>query len=255
MLRGQKADRTVFAYGRWIERATAFMRTRRKTLRSATWKDWREFADTLPYTHATRMGLQCALKAYWRFLGRSDCPAWAIPTPRKPRRFSRALSTADVKAAFLAAAAIGPTVVALVACLYYLGIRREDVARLRWEQFQKDGRLHLVGKGGVERYVPVRPEVMVALEELPRTSEYVFPGRWGGHIALGTVNHWITIVSEVSGVSMTPHRFRHTAITKGYDATKDILAVQAFAGHADVRTTRDYIETPWNAVVAVTAGL
>jgi integrase len=215
----------------------------------------RTYAETLPYTYASRGALQTALKSYWKFLGRTDCPAWAVPCPKKPRLVSRRLNEDELQAVLETAAQLGPRVHAACAVAYYTGIRRAEIATLRWSQLHRD-RLHIVGKGAVERYVPVVHERLhAALQALPRSSEYVFPGQRGGHVNPGTINFWVKQVADITGIDLWPHRFRHTAITNGYRATRDMVAVQEFAGHADARTTRGYIHCEWEAVEAVALAL
>lgn len=256
LLRQRKAVRTIRQYGRSLERAEAWLREhRRKGLRRASWKDLRDYGETLPYSYASRQALVSAVKAYWRFIGRGDCPAWGVACPKKPRMRPRPVPRDELDGVFAAARSRGTRVYALVCCLYYMGLRREEAARLRWDQFRGDGRCRVVGKGAVEEDVPVHPEVIRALAALAREGDHVFGGRWGGHIAPGTVNHWVTVIAEIAGVDMHPHRFRHTAITNGYTETRDVFAVQAFARHADPRTTRGYTLVPWAHVEAVVATL
>ena len=50
-------------------------------------------------------------------------------------------------------------------------------------------------------------------------------------------------MAAAAGVGkITPHQLRHTALTHAYHATKDLRAVQDFAGHAKVETTVRYTE-------------
>lgn len=252
LLRQSRAVRTIKSYGRSLERFSTWLkRERRGGIRSVGWKDVRDYGETLPYTYASRSAFVSALRSYWKYLGRPDCPAWAVRCPKAPRRVGKPLSREELDRVLAAAEMFGPKVIALCACAYYLGLRREDLATLRWAQFRRDGSLHVVGKGGVERSIPVVAAVVNALEELPRAGEYLFPGRWGGHISPGTVSLWVTKVSDVSGVNLWPHRFRHTTATNGYQATKDLFAVQQFLGHAKPSTTRGYVLVAWADVQAV----
>lgn len=256
LLRQGRAVRTVKSYARTLERFADWLKQeRRGTVRGAKWKDVRDYAETLPYTYASRTALKSALSAYWKFLGRPECPTWAVRCPKAPRRIAKPLTREQLSAAFAASKELGDHVWALCACAYYLGLRREDLAKLRWTQFRRDGSLHVVGKGGIERFIPLTAAVVDAVEKLPRESEYLFPGRWGGHVHPGTVSLWINRVAEASGVNVWPHRFRHTSATNGYQATKDLFAVQQFLGHAKPSTTRGYVEVAWTDVQAVADAL
>jgi integrase/recombinase XerD len=63
----------------------------------------------------------------------------------------------------------------------FSGLRRFEVAKLRWEDVDLEtGSIRLIGKGGKRRLVPIHPELRALLAELPRNGERVVAGPNGG---------------------------------------------------------------------------
>jgi integrase len=164
--------------------------------------------------------------------------AGAVPVPTKPRYRCRALS--EEAAGRLAAAAIaddGPEGLAVLLGLY-AALRREEIARLRWEEMA-GGWLHLVGKCDVAGEIPIHPVLAQRLNHTKRVSRYVFPGEGGrGHVTPATVWLWSKRVSRRAlGVEVPTHVLRHTAIATLNDMTRDLRAAQEFARHLSPETT------------------
>lgn len=252
------AESTIDNYVRMVGRLERFVRRRGgPPVREVSWEDFRSFADTLPQTSGSLGMLRGAMLAYWRFLDRDErkSPAWRLRVPKKPPPMPNPMSDEELDRVFSTASHFGPRYYAVTCCLYYLGIRRAELARLRWNAFREDGWVRILGKGNRERWVPAHPAVIDALSRIPRRGEYVFPGRWGGHICEGTVNLWITQIQDTSGVLMYPHRFRHTCLTNALDRTRDLAAVQEFAGHAKPETTRVYTRVNGERLRSVSAVL
>jgi integrase len=124
----------------------------------------------------------------------------------------------------------------------YQALRREEIATLRWENFDDQGWLTVTGKGGVTASIPVRATVAEMLALRSRGDDYIFPGRAAGRpVTPTTVWNWVGRVAKDAGLSgVTPHRLRHTCLATANDATGDLRSVQAFARHADPRVTAGY---------------
>ena len=84
----------------------------------------------------------------------------------------------------------------------YPGLRRAEIASLRWAQFERDGWVRIVGKGSVEEDLPVHPKLAIALERYAgrRISPYLFPGRDHGHVRPQTVYGWVRRIADAAGV-------------------------------------------------------
>jgi site-specific recombinase XerD len=60
-------------------------------------------------------------------------------------------------------------------------------------------------------------------------------------VATATIWAWVRLVAEEAGLPpVAPHVLRHTCLSAANDATGDLRAVQALAGHAKVETTSGY---------------
>jgi len=216
----------------------------------------RDFAESLPWARSSRVGLRSALRAYWRFLARQDGPEGAVRIPRKRRLKCKALEEADAGRLALAAAARGDRKGLAVLLGLYAGLRRNEIATLRWHDV--DGVwLNIIGKADREREIPMHPVLAGALAahaSCParvgrQSSEWVFPGRFGGPQHPTTVWGWVRDVCADARLPPIPtHVLRHTALATALDATGDLRTVQELAGHASPETTAGYTRTTRRAL-------
>jgi integrase/recombinase XerD len=260
---------TVSQYVGTIQRVDGWCRERGWTVDDVPGVVLARFAEALPMSYSSRKLLRSALQAYWQVAGRDDPPTGAIKVPKKPRMTSRALAPDD--AARLAKTAYqwdeGPEGLAVLLGLY-MGLRRAEIARLRWDNFRADGWCRVLGKWGVVADLPVHPVIEERLawwkgrrddDSDPRDPQ-TKPGRaylFGGHpsrehtlggrrirseqpVGATTVWTWVRRVGDVAGVAVTTHQLRHTALTEALDRTRDLRAVQMLARHADPATTAGY---------------
>ncbi|MFC8531382.1 tyrosine-type recombinase/integrase [Nocardia sp. NPDC057227] len=129
------------------------------------------------------------------------------------------------------------------------GLRRHEAAKLRREDIRGyPGRyeLRVIGKGGVERVIPIGDELADFIRDGQETG-YVFPGRIDGHLSAQYLGK---LVADALPPGRTAHKIRHRYASTAYAATKDLRAVQQLLGHASVRTTQIYTAVPDDAVRA-----
>lgn len=236
------ARRTQRLYLGYVKRIEHFLRTEnRPALRQCQPDDLKAFAETIPYTYASRTQARAAVRAYWMFLGRKEAPLWAIRSPRRTRMVCKALEPKQIKRLLDAARELGPYQYAACAAMYYEALRREEAASIQWDDL-KEGWLRVVGKGAYEAYVPLHEEFVRALAPLPRKSRYVFPGRQPNtHIAPGTFNYWINLCAAAAHLkNVSCHVLRHTALAMIVDGTGDLRAAQEVARHSDPKVTAGY---------------
>jgi integrase/recombinase XerD len=208
----------------------------------------RDYADTLPRTRWSRALLRSALLAYWTAVGRPDGPSGAIRVPTKPRMRCRALE--DHEAALLAIAARKRGDLKGLAVLVglYSGLRRSEIATLRWSDVDASGWVTVVGKGDVTRTFPVHTSLAEAFashrsQARPsrRGHDWVFRGRWAAPVHPTTIWGWVRDVAREAGLPGVPtHVLRHTALATALDNCHDLRAVQELAGHARPETTAGY---------------
>lgn len=142
---------------------------------------------------------------------------------------------------------------AMVAVLFLTGVRRSEVAAMKWEHINFDQETIFIphGKGDKERDVTIAGGLaMRALQAwhkaLPKRV-YVFPsfdrGQKPGEDSPTdgqTVYRVVKRTEKVSGVKFSPHTARRTFITEALMQGAPLADVQAQAGHADSSTTLRY---------------
>lgn len=235
------ADQTVRNYVAKYRLAREWADHRGLDLAHITPSQIRELQSLVPNSHSSRRHLRTALTYWWRYLGVSDAPVAAIQVPRKPTPFPKSLPADEAERIIAVARRHAPEG---WICLLGIdaGMRRSEIAASRWEWF--DARwewLTILGKGGRTRYVPVHPDIRLALRPHARSSGYIFPGTQGrAHITPATVNKWFTRICAEAEVDATPHQMRHTFAQRIYDLTGDLYLVQELLGHSDPATTQIY---------------
>jgi integrase len=246
------SPKTIAVYRYAIARAQRWCAEHELELEELRPSEVLALAESFPHTKSSRAQLRAALSAFYGLAGRPDNPTSAIRVPRRPRMRCRALE--DHEAAVLAAVARRredrPGAAVLLGL--YAGLRRAEIAGIRWRQIEPSGWLTLVGKGDVTRSIPLHPVILEALAALPSSShtvereghqgsEFVFPGRWGAPAHPSTIRGWVRAVATEAGLGpISTHILRHTALATSLDATRDLRAVQELAGHARPETTAGY---------------
>lgn len=241
--------KTVSIYYRRINDADQWCRARGSSLAKAPGPLVATYADTLPRGWSSRKELRSACKWYWIIVKRKDPPLTFIRVPPKPAMVCKAVD--DHVAALLAKVASDepyPRGLALSLGLYQ-AMRREEMATLPWDAFGPE-KLRVIGKFEKERRIHIHPRVLAKIGSMERAGEYVFPGRFGGHVSTATIWYWIRTLGEEAGVHVTPHMLRHTCLATQHDNTGDLLAVMGFAGHSRPETTAGYTRTKDRAMYA-----
>lgn len=245
------SPRTVRHYLGAIGRAAEWFDARGLDLSQASAVDVAAYVEHLPRTWATRNLVRASLCHYWRALGRHDPPVRALRVPPKPRMVCKALERDDARLLAKAARSHGGREGLAVAVALYMGLRREEVARLRWDDLT-DGWLRVMGKGDRTRTLPVHPVVVELLDAHDRAGPYLFTGRYGGHVNPATIWQWMRDVSTAAGLGPVPtHVARHTMLAEANDRTGDLRSTQEWAGHGDPSVTSGYTRTTARRLTAV----
>ena len=148
---------------------------------------------------------------------------------------------------------------ALVTLLYNSGGRAQEIADLRIcdIRFETPATVTLTGKGNKTRVIPLREDTIEAIshylkrrEQSAIQSDHLFLnvkgepmtrfgiGRRVGQLAAEAACH----CPSLQGRTITPHVFRHTIALHLIESNADIVLVQEWLGHADLRTTSQYLE-------------
>lgn len=250
------APRSVYRYVRGAEAAERWFAQHGYELRTATPSQVGKYLETTPHTHASRNLVRASLTHYWRWTEREAPPLGALRVPKKPEMVCRAVEPEDGKLLAKTARNRGDPKGLAVAIGLYLGLRREEIATLRWSCFDGNGWVRVMGKGERTRTLPVHPVLAELLAAHPRTGAYVFPGRLSDHVCPATIWTWTLQVAEEAGVGyVSTHVLRHTALATANDATGDLRSVQSFAGHANPAVTAGYTRTTKRRLTAVMESL
>ena len=147
----------------------------------------------------------------------------------------------------------------LVKLMYNSGGRVQELADLRIcdIRFDTSATVTLTGKGGKTRVIPLWEDTLEAIrhyiefrEQTSIQSDHLFLnvkgqpmtrfgiGRRVGELAREAAEH----CPSLRGRHITPHVYRHTIALHLLESDNDIVAVQEWLGHADLRTTSQYLE-------------
>jgi site-specific recombinase XerD len=215
------------------------------------WARWCDAADVDPMTATHREVLawlderptwgpaagksaRSALRSLYQWLREEEVmvsdPMARVPAERQPVRLPRPAAESQVRAGLDAADADTRLMVALGALG---GLRRAEIAGLRVADVVAGG-VVVRGKGRRERWVPLPPHVLEQLHG--RGGDWVFPGRFTGHV------HPATVARRVKeAAACSPHPLRHRYASVVHEATGDLLSVRDLLGHASVATTQGYV--------------
>lgn len=138
---------------------------------------------------------------------------------------------------------------AVFATLLLTGLRKRELYYLTWRDVDlRAALLRVSGEGKIgfspkdyeERQIPLPPDLLPILADLPGRAEWVFWNR-----KVNRLNHLLRRLSKVSGragvAEATLHKFRHTYATRLLEAGADVVTVQRLMGHSDIETTRKYL--------------
>jgi integrase/recombinase XerD len=258
------AKRTAYLYSRAVTRASVFLAEELGAdLATCTGRDLVVLLPHFPSNYAGRQMLRSALKAAFEVLGREDPPSLkAVRIPPKPKARSRALDHEDAVRLERAAWERGDEKGLAVLVGLYSALRRNEIAKLAWEQIIDDTSerpqwLRIIGKGDLDATVPLHPNLaeLLAQWRKPWSAGPVFRGRFGGPVSAATIWAWTKEVAADIGLTITTHQLRHTALTEANDATLDLRAVQEIARHSKPETTAIYTRVTGQRLLDVVAAI
>lgn len=197
----------------------------------------------------TRRGVRSTLRAFYAWgvaAGHVETsPAEALPRVRPAVPRPRPASEDTYAAALTAARSTRDRLMLRLAA--EAGLRRAEVAGLHTRDVIEDldgWSLHVLGKGGRERVVPLSRSLALELRTYAHElggRGWLFPGAVGGHLS----PRWVgKVVGELLPGETTMHQLRHRFATKAYAHDRDTFVVQQLLGHESPATTRRYVAVP-----------
>lgn len=211
------------------------------------------------------------LRQFYAFLQdegwRKDDPSPALPRPRARRPLPRLLGHGEVDALFLQAESEAKgdkpeavRLLALLELLYGSGLRASELVSLPLSAVPRDAPfLHVTGKGGQQRMVPVSGRARAVLSRWLTLrqdgSKLLFPSRGQkGHITRERLFQMLRDLAARAGLApekVSPHVLRHAFATHLLEGGADLRVLQTLLGHADISTTQIYTHVDAARLVAL----
>lgn len=184
-----------------------------------------------------------AVRSFVRFtLGAAHVPEIALP-PRRRRRLPDAPKLADVEGAIDAVAGDEPLALrntAILELTYSCGLRSAEVVGLRLGDIDFDQEaVHVLGKGGKERVVPLGERAAHAVATYLREARPVLARGANDALFLSVRGHPLD-TSVLRRLLRNPHRLRHAYATHLLEGGADLRTIQELLGHASLSTTQIY---------------
>lgn len=194
-----------------------------------------------------------AIRALFSFLQREGTiqvnPAAGVSLPKRRRRQPHVPDRQQCMA--LLAAAHTTRDKAVISLLLMAGLRRAELLGLDAEDVSADGsELRVVGKGEVERLVPLPEDARAALLRHIETADIrsgpVFRNRAARRMGNTTLQRlWRRLLrrADLADEGFTLHSCRHAYATLLVRSGSDIGTVQQLLGHSDLSTTGAYLHS------------
>lgn len=234
------AARTISEWPRIARRAARWADAPPTALTTA---DLIDYLAGLP-SASTKQTYFSALQAWHRWLlatgRRPDNPMDGLRRPRAPRREPHPVATGHLEV-LLQSGIRRRTRTAVLLCAYE-GLRVHEAAKVRGEDVDLVGqRLRVVGKGGVEKWLPLHPAIMTEARRYPRRG-YWFPSpkRPGRPIRRDSLSAVISRAMRRCDVPGTAHSLRHWFGTELMRSGANAREAQELLRHASLNTVAIY---------------
>ena len=184
-----------------------------------------------------------AIRSFLRFtLGPKQVPDVSL-SPRRPKLLPDTPKTAEVEAALEALVGDGPLPLrnrALVELVYSAGLRSAEAVGLDLADVDFDReQLHVRGKGGKERIVPLGEEAGHLVAKYLHEARPQLVAGAENALFLSTRGKRLD-TSTLRRVFAHPHRLRHAFATHLLEGGADLRTIQDLLGHSSLSTTQLY---------------
>ena len=254
-LRGY-ADRTIEAYVHAVAQLAKFYHASPDGLTEEQIREYLLYLSTVKkVARATHTIALCGIKFFYQQTLRRDWTVLDVARPKGEKKLPVVLSRDEVWR-ILDQVRIAVYRVCLTT-IYACGLRLMEGARLQVPDIDGERTLlHIHGKGGKDRYVPLPGDALTLLREYWRTTRnplWLFPTGTRSHVAPlhdPTVGHisraslqsaFVRAVKQ-SGVHKRAHvhTLRHSYATHLLEAGVNLRLIQEYLGHTSPRTTAIY---------------
>ncbi len=218
--------------------------------------------------HSNVAGISKYLRWFSRSRGVVLPDFFKVELPKQTHKVKDTLRPEDLHHFFRLAGELEEPVRTAVLLLPCSGLRSEEMATVTLKGVRRvnfeypDGRvkptltLLVKGKGGNERIVPLLDEGAPALvaylkgwRQTHRNTEWLFPGRYSGHIATRTLRDAVQRVRAPLKLTFTPHTMRRTYLTALYRQGVDAEMLSKIAGSSVKVLIKHYLNLDENDIV------
>lgn len=260
---------TVYQYQHDLAMLSAHARNLKKKIEALTYQDLFNFLRGLrekrKYQARSLARKTAALKSFYKWLLRNKLiehsPAEAIEGPKLPKRVPQALNQEEQERLFAHLQADsynlrGKRDNFIFHFLFHLGLRVSELTTLKFENLRKDDDgsryAQIIGKGDKERRVPINDKAEKTLDAYlsvrPTTDHpYVLIALRGaksrGRMSSRSVQNLAVKYRKTLNLPgrFTPHKGRHTFLSRLIQNGVDISVAAKLAGHANLQTTMGYL--------------
>jgi len=163
--------------------------------------------------------------------------------PKRPRRLPVAPKADEIDALLESVGRAGPLGIrdrALVELVYSAGLRSAEAVGLDLQDVDFDQELvHVRGKGGKERTVPLGEEAAFRLARYLREGRPQLARGAENAVFLSTRGRRLD-TSTLRRLTPNPHRLRHAFATHLLEGGADLRVIQELLGHSSLSTTQIY---------------
>lgn len=206
-----------------------------------------------------------ALKVYFEFLVKlkyyESNPIQDVRSPSIPTEStSEGLTVGELKSIFSyidSNIIIGKRDKAILSLLFHLALRRSEVARLKVSDIKTNGEftvVQFIGKRNKRREIPLKPEVVQVIREYLtatgrefKSDGYLFLSHSNrnnnsGGISPESIFYLVKRYISKANIDkrISPHSFRHSAVTIALDSGSSYREVMNLTGHSDTRLVMRY---------------
>ena len=169
-----------------------------------------------------------------------------LPRPVTP---DEAVNLAELVDTLAATDWIGARDRAVLLLMYGSGLRIAEALSLTGRDALLGDVLHITGKGGKQRVVPILPITRAAVAEYVQACPWpltpgdpLFRGAKGGPLSPAMVQRAMAQARRALGLpeTATPHALRHSFATHLLSAGADLRSLQELLGHASLGSTQIY---------------
>lgn len=205
------------------------------------WLDSRRGRDGGPLAAKTRRWWVTWLRHWYRHAVAVGVvtvdPTGQLTVPRMVEREPRPVSEDDAAMLLARAPGWGP-VGRCITLMLREGLRAGEVSRLRWGDVDPWAMtVRVDGKGGRERTLPWRADLVDALGPAGAPGEPVIGATWSP----AQVSRQVRLVLRREGIHRRVHDLRVAAGTAVWRSSRDADAVRRFLGHTSFTPTMRYI--------------